>query len=281
MNYQMPSSELTAKPLLATSWPMAAQMRFRRGKILSVLNMFQARTVVAGLALAFGVAAAADATVITFEELPNGLAAMDNAPGSAVPVNSRLTNQYLASDGVSFTSLGGFAALVNHGAGNPTASAPNIISGSAANGSLSYSIPISISFFDIANTSIKAVTDFFTIQGDWFPLGTGQVFATAFDADGNVLGSTSDTDNKIFGVSGPVLQFNFSGIHSVSITSDNGTVGFDQLEYGPLLAITNSAQIPEPGTWTLLAVGLALIGGMRWGHRRPGRPEQWLKRNRS
>ena len=206
---------------------------------------------IAAASLAFSLAAAAHATtVITFEEMPNGLTAMVNSPGAAVPTDSQLTNQYLTSSGVSFTSLAGYAALVDHGIGNPTASIPNIIGGTTSDGRLDYDAPITISFFDVANTSVKAVTDAFKIQGDWFPLGSGQVFATAYDAGGNVLGSTSDTDNKVFGVSGPVLQFNIAGIHSVVISGDNGTVGFDQLEYGALTAV------PEPGTWALLAGGL-------------------------
>jgi len=193
---------------------------------------------IAAASVAFCLATVAHAaTVITFEESPNGLTAMVNSPGTAVPLASQLTNQYLASSGVSFTSLAGYAALVNHGAGNPTASIPNIIGGTTSDGRLNYNDAITISFFDIANTSIKAVTDSFKIQGDWVPLGTGQVFATAFDADGNQLASTSDTDNKVFGVSGPVLQFSIAGIHSVVISGNNGTVGFDQLEYGTLLAV--------------------------------------------
>ena len=179
---------------------------------------------------------------------------MVNAPGAAVPTDSQVTTQYLASDGVSFRSLAGYAALVDHGA--PTASMPNIIGGTTFDGRLDYNAPITISFFDVANTSVNAVTDAFKIQGDWFPLGSGQVFATAYDAAGNVLGSTSDTDNKVFGVSGPVLQFSIAGIHSVMISGDNGTVGCDHLEYGPLRAV------PEPGTWALLAAGLALVSGM-------------------
>jgi hypothetical protein len=78
------------------------------------------------------------------------------------------------------------------------------------------------------------------------------VFAAAYDVAGNVLGSTSDTDDKVFGVSGPVLQFSINGIHSVVISSDNGTVGFDQLEFGVLTAV------PEPGIWMLHLGGLAI-----------------------
>ena len=207
--------------------------------------------------LALGLAATSHAaTGLTFEELPNGLTAMVNAPGSAVPTDSQLTDQYLASSGVSFTSLAGYAALVDHGIGNPTASIPNIIGGTTSDGRLDYNAPITISFFDVANTSVKAVTGAFKIQGDWYPLGYGQVFATAYDAGGNVLGSTSDTDDKVFGVSGPVLQFSIAGIHSVVISGDNGSVGFDQLEYGTLTAVA------EPGTLALFTVGLALVGGI-------------------
>lgn len=193
-------------------------------------------------------------TIITFEEPSAGMSAMVNSPGSAVPVNAQLANQYLLSSGVSFSSSAGYAVLVNHGAGNPTASIPNIIGGTTANGELSYSNPITISFFDTANTSVKSATSFFKIQGDWYPLGSGSVFATAYDFTGNVLGSTGDTDNKIFGVSGPVLQFNIAGIHSVVISGDSGTVGFDNLEYGVLSAV------PEPKTYGMMLVGLGLLG---------------------
>ena len=201
----------------------------------------------------------AHATVITFEELSSGLTAMTNAVGAAVPASSQLTNQYLSSNGVAFTSLAGYAALVNHGSGNPSASIPNIIGGTTFGGNLNYNSPITISFFDVANTSIKAVTNAFLIQGDWFPLGSGQVFATAYSAEGIELGSTSDTDNKIFGVSGPKLQFSFDGIHSVVISGDNGTVGFDQLEYGDLTPV-NVATVPVPAALVLMLSGLGFFG---------------------
>jgi hypothetical protein len=117
--------------------------------------------------------------------------------------------------------------------------------------------PITISFFDKDNTSVKAVTSFFKIQGDWYLLPAGgNVFATAYGVAGNVLGSTSDTDDKVFGVSGPVLQFNIAGIHSVVISGDNGTVGFDNLQYGVLTAV------PEPETYALMLAGLGLVGAL-------------------
>ena len=162
------------------------------------------RTMFASLALVFASSSHAD-TLITFEEAATGLTAMVNS-FTAVHVNSRLSNQYLSSNGVSLSSLAGYVAIVNHGTNEPTASVPNIIGGTTAAGQLSYSAPITISFFDTANTSVKSVTSFFKIQGDWHPLGGGSVFATAYGVAGNVLGLISDTDDKIFGVSGPVLN---------------------------------------------------------------------------
>ena len=214
------------------------------------------RPVLASLMLA-ALAIASDAfanTLITFEELPGGLTAMVNSPGSAVPAGSQLTTQYLASDGVRFSSGGGFAALVNHGAGNPTGSVPNVIGGSAAAGALNYNETITISFFDPANVLQMATTDFFRIEGDWVPLGSGSAFAEAYDANGTLLATTSDTDNKVLGVSGPVLTFSLPGIHSVRIRGDNGTISFDNLEFGTLVAV------PEASAAAMLA-----LAGLVWG----------------
>ena len=55
----------------------------------------------------------AHAATITFEEA--GLVAMNNSPGSAVPIGAQLSNQFLATDGVLFTSGAGYAAVVDHG----------------------------------------------------------------------------------------------------------------------------------------------------------------------
>lgn len=206
--------------------------------------------------------AASQAATITFEESV-GLTAMGNSPGSGVPTAGQLTNQCLVSDGVSFASLAGYAAVVNHGAGNLSASVPNIIGGTTSGGTLDYIAPITISFFLPSSTSTGAVTSFFKIQGDYIPLGSGSVTAQAFDVSGHLLGSTSDTDNKAFGLAGPVLTFSLAGIHSVVISGDNGTVGFDNLEFGPL-----TTAVPEPGTYALMLSGLGLTA---WFARRQRR----------
>lgn len=216
-------------------------IRIKRAAVVSIIALSMV-----------GLPAASNATTITFEDLP----AMVNTPGTAVPLASQLTNQYLSSYGVSFTSLGGYAAVVNHGPGNATASYPNIIGGTDASGHLNYNSSIKISFFDVTNLSVDAVTDTFKIQGDWVPLGYGYISATAYGATGNVLGTTSDTDNK----PGPVLQFNIAGIHSVVISGSTGTVGFDQLEFGALSAVNS---VPEPSTLLLLGSGLVGLVGMR------------------
>lgn len=217
-------------------------------------------SLVAAFALAL-VGSAQAQTVITFEDGPPSLTAMTNSPGVMVPLASRLSTQYLSSAGVTFSSGSSFVALVNHGGSNASASVPNVIGGTTADGKLAYNQLITIAFFDVTDPSVQATTNRFQIQGDWIPLGTGQAFATAFDAAGQEIGTTSDTDNKPARTAGAVLAFNLPGIHRVVIGSTNNTVGFDQLEFGPL------QPVPEPETWALLGVGLVLVAGI--ARRRP------------
>ena len=81
------------------------------------------------------------ATIITFEEA--GLVAMGNSPGTVVPVGAQLSNQFLATNGVSFSSGAGYAAVVDHGQ-LPiyTPTPPNLIGGTTAGGNLDYSATI-------------------------------------------------------------------------------------------------------------------------------------------
>jgi hypothetical protein len=117
--------------------------------------------VISGLAVTVFLATApsSQATSINFDDLP---AAPDSLPGSAVPANARLTNQY-ASQGVLFSSLGGFASIVNLGAGTP--SSPNAIGGSFSDETISYSVPIELTFVLPGDPALPAVTDFVSIRG--------------------------------------------------------------------------------------------------------------------
>lgn len=195
--------------------------------------------------------AAAATTVLTFDTH----AAMSNAPGAPVPVAARLSVDYLASDGVLFSSGGGFAAVVDHVPGcNPcTPTPPNILGGTNASGQLDYSAAITASFFLPTNTSQMATTNFVRILGDQFPLNSGTLTLEAYGLLGNLLATTSLPD---FGPQGTVLDLNITanGIHSVRFYSNNATVGFDNFEFGDLVAV------PEPSTWAMLIIGMGGVG---------------------
>jgi len=184
---------------------------------------------------------------------------MTNSPGAAVPVSAQLSSQFLSSLGVTFTSAGGFVAVVNHFPGIPSATPtfPNIIGGTSTAGLLDYNSPIAASFFVPSNSSVAATTNFVQVLGDRLPLGSGAATLSAFDINGNLLGSVSAPDVGPIGT-GPVLSLSFSGIHSVSFSSDNGTVGFDNFEFGDLTVV------PEPATWAMMLAGFGMVGfGLR------------------
>jgi hypothetical protein len=211
-----------------------------------------------------GVPAGAHAAVITFEEAV-APAAMNNSPGAAVPVGSRLTNQYL-SQGVLFSSAAGYAAVVFHLASpeNATPSFPNVIGGTLANDTLSYGSAITATFVQPGNAGVLATTNFVRVLGDRFPLGSGTVTMSAFGLNGALLGSTTVNDVGPVGT-GPVLELSLSGIHRVTLVGTSNTVAFDNFEFGSL-AIP-SVPVPAPATLGLLALGLAGVGAMRRSRR--------------
>jgi hypothetical protein len=217
---------------------------------------------------------AAQNTLLTFEE--PGLTAMGNAPGSPVPAAARLADQRLASHGVRFRSNGGFCAVVVHGGATP--SVPNILGGTTASGALSYAQPVTIQFFDPADTTVPAVTDFFRVRGDLSALGTGSGTVQAYAVDGRLLGSQTLPDvapGMTF-----TLAFAAPGMHRLVLTQTSGTVGWDNVEFAPLrraaryaaygagCASTNgtpvlaaaTASLPLPGTTFTATVGGAPLG---------------------
>ncbi len=201
----------------------------------------------ASLALALGGQAQAN-TLITFEEA--GITAMSNSPGSVVPAGAQLSDLFLATLGVSFSSGAGYAAVSDHGYPALTPTPPNILGGANADGTLNYGAPISAAFFSTLNTSVFATTNYVRVLGDLFPLGSGTVTLKAYNVLGTEIGSVTDDDIS----EGPVLALNVAGIHSVSFFGSSGTVGFDNFEFGDLTAV------PEPATWTMMLAGFAGLG---------------------
>jgi len=205
-------------------------------------------------ALLLTASAAPAANLITFEEPV--VSAMSNSPGASVPAGARLSAQYLGTLGVSFTSTGGYAAVVDHGFPSLTPSGHNIIGGTNANGELDYASPIKATFFDPANGTTKATTNFVRVLGDLYGLGSGTVTMSAFDINGALLGSVTDTDNKPLG-QGPVLSLSLAGIHYVTFSGTSGTVGFDNFEFNSVRPVGG---VPEPAAWAMLLAGFGVAG---------------------
>ena len=97
-----------------------------------------------------------------------------------MPGGAQLSSQYLATDGVLFTSGAGFAAVANHGFNIYTPSAPNLIGGTNADGTLNYAAPITASFFTTANTNMFATTNSVKVLGDLLGVGSGSVTLSAY-----------------------------------------------------------------------------------------------------
>ncbi len=200
-----------------------------------------------------------EAALINFDSLPS----MANNPGSTVPTANQLSNQFLSTLGVSFSSSLGYVAVVNHSP-NPTVSAPNVIGGVTLEGLLSYGTPIDITFFDPTNSEIKGVTNFVSIRGDQVPLLGATATMEAFDINGNTLGLTNASDSEI----GLTLSLSFSGIHSIHLTQNSsggsfdGTIGFDNLSFNSVTAVPIPASI-----WLFISGLCVLIGNRRYMRR--------------
>lgn len=123
---------------------------------------------------------------------------------------------------------------------------------------LSYGTPFTISFFDLSNTNIKAVTNFVSIRGDQVPLSGATATMEAFDVIGNSIGMVTANDSTV----GLTLSLRLAGIHSVRLTQNlasslyDGTIGFDDLTFTP---------VPLPGTLFLLTTCMSFFGiSLKW-----------------
>lgn len=193
-----------------------------------------------------GFALEAGAATIDFESLPG----MPNAI-VPVPTASQLSDQFLSTFGVSFSSGSPYVAVVDLGFGHAT-SGINAIGGSTPGGLLTYdgAFPIFATFFDPSHPTTPGVTDFVSLRIDQFGTSGLSIRLNAFDIAGQLIGSFSTPD-----IGGATLQISTPGIHSVQFigTTDSTGAAVDDFIFNPVVPV------PEPATSLLFAVGL--VGG--------------------
>jgi uncharacterized delta-60 repeat protein len=180
------------------------------------------------------------AIVLDFE----GLTGMDPNSGNSIPEASRLSDQFLTSFGIRFSSGSPYIGVVELGGCHAT-SGINGLGGSTSDGLLTYAPanPIVAEFFNPFNPTQPATTDFVSLRID-LDGGSG-LFVTleAFDADGNLLASQTSPD-----IGGAILQVATPGIHSVRYrgTADQLGAAVDDFRFNPVTPIPISTPTPTP-----------------------------------
>ena len=204
--------------------------------------------IVAAIASFAPLAAFASPTVIDFEDLVG----MTFFVGNPVPPASQLSDHYLNTFGIRFSSGDPYVAVVAMGLGHAT-SGVNGLAGTDGNGLNTGAVPIDAAFFDPSNTTTKAVTDFVSLRGDLWG-GGSPISLIAYDLDGNVIASDTQPDTG-----GATLSVSIPGIHSVRYIN-NGSVGIDDFTFNEPIAVA----VPEPSTFALMLLALAGVGSSRW-----------------
>lgn len=169
---------------------------------------------------------------IDFEPpLPAGLiASTDRLLGDFVPAESRITNQY-ADLGILFENVA-LLYLEPH-FGMP---ATNFINGYDGNFIIDHDAPYYFTFVSPVDETVPATTEFFSIDSDKLG-GSGLSFtASAYDLDGNFLGSATAVDTTFPGPGSTVTLHGIGQMHTV-VLQGAYSIGFDNLRFAPVSAI--------------------------------------------
>jgi hypothetical protein len=181
-----------------------------------------------------------------------GLDGMTYFSGNPIPLQSRLSDQFLSTLGVRFSSGSPYVAVVNLGLGHAT-SGINGIGGATPADILTYdrNFPIVAMFFSPLAPNTPAVTDFVAVRIDQAGGSGFSVTLNAFDVTGSLVGFVTSPD-----IGGARLEISAPAIHSVQFlgTRDNfGGVALDDFAFNPV------TPVPEPSSFVLCAVGLAAL----------------------
>ncbi len=170
---------------------------------------------------ACGLAAQAQTVIIDFENLP----AMSNSPGSFVPVDARLHDQFLASHGLRLSSGTPYCAAVLLGSGRATSGVLGL-GGTLPTGQLSYAnlFPVVGEFFVPGDPNQPAITDSVSVRLDLLAVPAATTLRV-YGLAGDLLGSVSSNN-----AGGTTLALSATGIHRFEIAG-NGTNGFDDLTF--------------------------------------------------
>jgi hypothetical protein len=196
------------------------------------------RKLMGAAACFFGVIFLADAATIDFETIPG----MENAI-VPVPTESQLSDQFLSTLGVRFSSGSPYVAVVGLGEGHAT-SGINGIGGTTPGGLLTYdgAFPIVATFFDPNNPTVPATTDFVSLRIDLVPTSALNIRLDAFDVNARLIGSFTTVDS-----SGALLQVAVAGIHSVQFvgTVDNSGAAVDDFTFNSVVPVTDLSSVDD------------------------------------
>jgi hypothetical protein len=184
----------------------------------------------------------ADPVVLNFEDH----ASMDYVSGTVISESAKLSDDYLSSFGVVFSSGDPYVAVIRLGTGHAT-SGSNGLGGSNA-GKLAYSVsyPIIATFFDPTQTTVLGVTDFVSLRTDYWSDG-GSMTLKGYDVLGQLIATDTATDTG-----GVTLSLSVPGIHSIQFAGTS--VAVDDFTFNSVAAV------PEPTTGVLFAgIGFGAI----------------------
>lgn len=171
-------------------------------------------------------------TTIRFDDRPG----VPPTAGTEVLEASRLVDQYRESRGISFSSGGGYASIVQLGT-EAAPSGDNGIGGSTSDDKVSYgrANPLVFTFFDPLATQEKGLTRTFSLTTDKVGKPGNFTRLEAYDAAGTLIGSDEKED---LGNVTLTVFFDTARIHRVVFLgspNDNDGVAVDDVTFRPVV----------------------------------------------